>query len=89
MNLLLKMSGASYCFDKKLNFRNLTFEVFPGLSAGTIFAVALLMSIFFFILFVYLWPLKINPDPEYPAPWYYPVSCKYWRQRKDRMSYDG
>lgn len=86
---MLKMSGASYCFDKKLNFRNLTFEVFPGLSAGTIFAVALLMSIFYFILFVYLWPLKINPDPEYPAPWYYPVSCKYWRQRKDRMSYDG
>jgi hypothetical protein len=79
MSLVFEMSGASYCFGKKLNFRNFTFEVFPGLSVGIIFAVAFLMTIFYVVLFAYVWPLKINPDPEYPAPWYYPVSCKYWR----------
>jgi len=71
-------------FGKKLNFGSLTYEIYTGVNAATVLTVAILMAIFYVLLIVYLWPLKINPDPEYPAPWYYPVSCKYWRERKAR-----
>ena len=59
----------------------MTFDVYVGVSLATVLVIAIAMIFFYVALIVYIWPIKIDVDPENPAPWYYPISCKYWRLR--------
>ena len=36
------------------------------------------MTAFQLLIFIYIWPIKISPNPENPAPWYYIVSPEWW-----------
>ena len=36
------------------------------------------MALFYGLVIIYLWPLKIETDPEKPLKWYYPFTCSFW-----------
>jgi len=40
------------------------------------------MTIFLALVLLYIWPLTINPDPERPLKWYYPLACGCFRSRR-------
>lgn len=37
-----------------------------------------IMSCFWLLVFVYLWPLRINPDTDRDLPIWYPFTSSYW-----------
>ena len=69
-------------FDNKLTFANFGTDVFPGISLSLIFSIALPMACFYALVILYLWPLKIETDPENPLKWYYPFTCSFWKKNK-------
>jgi len=83
LNLVFHMGVVQFAQGNNLNFTNLSLEVFPGLNLGIILIIALCMTSFYALVIVYLWPYKIETDPENPLSWYYPFTCSYWRQKKD------
>lgn len=47
-----------------------------------VFFIALGEAVFLVLLLIYLWPLRINNDPENPLKWYYPFTCGCCRGKK-------
>ena len=59
-------------------FTDFTKDVFPGFSIGTVFLVGMCQLAFWCLLVLYLWPLKIDVDPEADLKWYYPFTKSFW-----------
>ena len=78
LNQVFHMTFMQLMFKNKLDFSNFTLEVFPGISLSLIFSIALPMAFFYALVLVYMWPYKIETDPENPLSWYYPFTCSFW-----------
>ena len=72
------MAFMQLMFKNKLDFSNFSLEVFPGISLSLILSIALPMAFFYALVLVYMWPYKIETDPENPLSWYYPFTCSFW-----------
>ena len=79
IEIIVKIAASQLRFGKRLDFGTFAEEVYPDTSAATIFTIGVIMAIFYLVFIAYIWPLRVDVDAENPAPWYYPVSCKYWR----------
>ena len=76
------MCVVQFTQQNDLNFANLGLEVFPSITLAKILGIALAMTFFYALFILYLWPYKIETDPENPLPWYYPFTCSFWRRNK-------
>ena len=56
--------------------------MFPNVSIALVFYIALPMTIVYMLVILYMWPYKIETDPENPLNWYYPCTCKFWRRKR-------
>gem|GEM_PF-5510940 len=53
-------------------------EPVSGVAPAFLFEVAAAeIAVLLFIL-AYLWPIVINPHPDYDVPFYYPVQPNFW-----------
>jgi len=55
------------------------FEPVVDINVGYIMMIQVGSTVFLGLLVLYLWPLTIDFDPENPIPWYYFVTCSYWK----------
>lgn len=60
------------------SFDNIGEDVVNGITLERIIWIILGMTAFQLLIFIYIWPIKISPNPENPAPWYYIVSPEWW-----------
>ena len=67
-----------FSFNDKLTFSTFTEQIFPGLSLMFCFGLGLTMLVFYSLMYLYLWPYKIETDPDNPLHWYYPFTCSFW-----------
>ena len=72
------MGVVQFTQDNNLTFKNLDLEVFPNITVGKILIVGFAMVVFYALVILYLWPYKIETDPENPLSWYYPFTCSFW-----------
>ena len=82
LNLMFIMGFAQKAQGIYLNFANLGLDVFPELSLSKILLIACGMALFYAVVILYLWPYKIETDPENPLHWYYPVTPSFWCGKK-------
>ena len=80
--IICKMALVQQRFGKILAFTSFTDEVFPGVSALTVFIVAVLCAALHALLIFYFWPVFIDPNPALKAHWYYLCSPGYWVRRR-------
>jgi hypothetical protein len=80
---MLHFGWVAINFGEKVSFATFTTNVFPNISLALIFGIGTIMLAFYAILLLYIWPLKIETDPEKPLKWYYPVQCSYWSNSSD------
>lgn len=73
------MGVVQYTQMNTLNFTHMRFEVFPDITLLKILIIAVSMTAFYALVILYLWPYKIETDPEKPLKWYYPFTCSFWR----------
>ena len=64
---------------KTVNFLNM-FEPLGEMKykIGWVVVAQLISTFILTLILIYCWPLTICGDSEYPLPWYYPLSWKYW-----------
>ena len=53
-------------------------DIYPDVNLALLFTMSLTMLLFYSLLYLYLWPYKIETDPENPLSWYYPFTCSFW-----------
>ena len=81
LQMVLHMAFIQKFFGTKLGFGDFGRNLFPGISLGMILACAIPMALFYALVILYLWPYKIETDPENPLQWYYPVTPAFWCKR--------
>ena len=63
--------------NSSINITNLGQTVF-GTTFTSVLVIAMVMPIIFALIFIYLWPMNVNPNPSRPLKFYYPLTCSYW-----------
>lgn len=65
-------------FGTKVSFATFTDDIFPGISLALLITIGIIMLVVHGLVLLYIWPLKIETDPEKPVKWYYPVQPSFW-----------
>lgn len=77
--LVFHMGVVQYTQGNDLCFSNMQLEVFPGITPLKVLCIAVGMTALYALILLYIWPYKIETDPERPLKWYYPFTCSFWR----------
>ena len=65
-------------FGTEVSFATFTDDMFPGISLALLIEIGIIMLAIHGLILLYIWPLKIETDPEKPIKWYYPVQRSFW-----------
>lgn len=69
---------------KEIHFSNLSEPLVAGTTINMRFNLTMVVLLTFvhFLVVIYIWPLRIEPDGENPLKWYYPCVCGCLRKRQ-------
>jgi ABC-type multidrug transport system fused ATPase/permease subunit len=68
--------------SQMVNITNLGLS-WSSITFSSILIIAIIMSVVWTLLLVYLWPMYINVDEDNNLRFYYPFTCSYWSQRNE------
>ena len=75
---LLNFAWISIPFDRKVSLNDLTYEYYPDITLIIVLTISIIMTAFWALLILYLWPLYIEVDAEKPARFYYLFTKSFW-----------